>query len=134
MEYAELIARALKGRSVNSMAKQWGIPQPTLDSYVKGKSMPDFWTAWKIAQEADVEPAIAFRTLALAEQDRKVRNFKLQGGFVQIHMLALLATCGLYGIFYIMSNEEGSETLYFMVLILPSRSHHAAYVGQMNGT
>jgi DNA-binding XRE family transcriptional regulator len=64
MNYEELIANALKGRSVNSMAKTWGVPQATLDNYVKGKVMPDFDTALKIVREAGANEADAFEALA----------------------------------------------------------------------
>ena len=33
MEYQEFVEAALKGRSVNSMAKAWGLKQQTLDRY-----------------------------------------------------------------------------------------------------
>ena len=42
MEYQEFVEAALKGRSVNSMAKAWGLKQQTLDRYVKGTHLPDY--------------------------------------------------------------------------------------------
>jgi transcriptional regulator with XRE-family HTH domain len=93
MNYSEMIARALNGRSVNSMAKTWGLQQRTLDRYVKGESLPDYDTAMKIAVEAGVPPGEAFETLAAEARNHKAKNFKLQMGFVQNGMLPLLLTC-----------------------------------------
>lgn len=70
MSYQELIVRALKGRSVNRAAKDWGIPQPTLDRYTKDR-LPDFYTAWKMAREAGIDPGEAFAVLAEEEAKRK---------------------------------------------------------------
>lgn len=105
MNYQEMIAKALKGRSVNSMAKAWGIPQTRLDRYVKGIHMPDYTTGLKIAEEAGISPGEAFEILANEEQHHKAKNFKLQMGFVQTDLLLFIATGGLSGLFYIMSNR-----------------------------
>ncbi|WP_093389705.1 helix-turn-helix domain-containing protein [Rugamonas rubra] len=102
MNYAEMIDRAMKGRSVNSLAKAWGLQQRTLDRYVKGQSMPDYETALKIAKEAGVEPGEAFEVLVTEERSHKARSFKLQMGFVQITLLALMAGGSLMATVYIM--------------------------------
>jgi transcriptional regulator with XRE-family HTH domain len=102
MNYREMIDSALKGRSVNSMAKAWGLPQPTLDRYIKGERMPDYNTGLKIAKEAGIDPAEAFEVFAAEERNHKVKNFKLQMGFVQTDLLLFIATCGLSGLVYIM--------------------------------
>lgn len=68
MTYSELIARALKGRSVNRTAKDLGIPQKTLDQYTKGR-LPNFRTAWRLAEEAEMDPREVFALLA--EEDAK---------------------------------------------------------------
>jgi transcriptional regulator with XRE-family HTH domain len=99
MDYNELIAKALKGRSVNSVSKIWGVPQSTLNRWIRGDRLPDFDTAWRIANEAGVDPSEAFKTFAEEERTNKSRQFKLQSGFVQIELLAILATGGLYGLF-----------------------------------
>lgn len=91
MKYAELIERALKGRSVNSMARTWGVPQPTLAKYMQGNRLPDYDLALKIAIEAGVEPGDAFLTLAEQQRDLKAKNFKLQRGFVQTPLLLTMA-------------------------------------------
>lgn len=87
MKYSELIEKALKGRSVNSMARTWGVPQPTLAKYMQGDRLPDYDLALKIALEAGVEPGDAFLTLAQEQRNLKAKNFKLQQGFVQTPLL-----------------------------------------------
>lgn len=91
MNYDEMIAKALKGRSVNSMAKAWGLQQKTLDRYVKGESMPDYNTGLRIAKEAGIEPGEAFEALAQAERIHKARNFKLQMGHTRAELIAAIA-------------------------------------------
>lgn len=91
MEYKEMIDRALKGRSINSMAKVWGVQQVTLNRYVKGERMPDYSTGLKIAREAGINPAEAFEIFAAEEQSHKLKNFKLVMGFAQPAFLAMLA-------------------------------------------
>lgn len=95
MNYDELIAMALKGRSVNSMAKVWGLPQPTLDSYVKGKAMPDFDTALKITREAGAPEKEAWEALAERTRMHKAAKFKLQMGFAMPSLLTVLALVAL---------------------------------------
>lgn len=103
MKYSELIEKALKGRSVNSMARTWGVPQPTLAKYMQGDRLPDYDLALKIALEAGVEPGDAFLTLAQEQRNLKAKNFKLQRGFVQTPLL-LTMTAGstILLMFYIM--------------------------------
>jgi transcriptional regulator with XRE-family HTH domain len=72
MTYAELIAKALKGRSVNKAAKDLGINQVTLNRYVNGR-LPDFSTALLLADEAGVEHGEAFEILALEEEKRRTK-------------------------------------------------------------
>lgn len=71
MNYSEFVAAALKGRSVNSMAKAWGVQQRTLDRYVKGTHLPDYHTAMLMAQEAGVAIDATFVLLAQEESKRK---------------------------------------------------------------
>lgn len=91
MNYSEMIDKALKGRSVNSLAKEWGLQQRTLDRYVKGQSMPDYTTVRKIAKEAGITGDEVLEILELEEQSHKVKNFKLQMGFARPGLLAALA-------------------------------------------
>ena len=77
MDYAELIAKAIKGRPTLAMSKLWGIPNQTLVRYVKGERMPDFDTAMKMVKEAGVDPAQAFEALAAEERLLKSKQFKL---------------------------------------------------------
>ncbi|WP_112068516.1 helix-turn-helix domain-containing protein [Herbaspirillum rubrisubalbicans] len=74
MSYQEIVTRALKGRTVNATAKQWGLPQATLDRYTKGQRLPDYTTAKKMADEAGVSYGEMFEILALEEEKRKGYN------------------------------------------------------------
>ena len=128
MTYQELIAKALNGRTKYAMAKVLGITQVTLGRYVSGERLPDFDTAWKLAKEADVDPAEAFETLAEAQREHKSKQFKLQMGFVQIELVALLALTLLVPTVYIMSNGRRIRVGNFIVPIRPVRSHRVANV------
>ncbi|MBW9331901.1 hypothetical protein FEE59_00065 [Herbaspirillum sp. RU 5E] len=72
MTYEELIAKALKKRSVNSLAKEWGIPQKTLDNYVKGTRTPDFHTAMILVQESGCSAEKVLKVLAEHEASRRL--------------------------------------------------------------
>lgn len=74
MTYDELIAKALQGRSVNAAAQAWGVPQTSLNTYARGKRMPDYQTALVIAQEAGVDPGDVMRICAAEEAKRKPRK------------------------------------------------------------
>jgi len=104
MNYSELIVKALKGRSVNSVAKEWGVRQPTLDRWLKGQGLPDYNTTMRMADDAQVSIDEAVRAIAAEERILKVKSFKLQMGFVQIPLLALLAAGTAITCIYIMSN------------------------------
>ncbi len=71
MSYLEVIAKALKGRSVNATAKAWNIQQRTLDRYVKAEMLPTFSAAIRIADEAGISYEEMLRTLAVEEEKRK---------------------------------------------------------------
>lgn len=73
MSYLEIVKRALNGRSVNAAAKQWGIPQPTLDRYVKGR-LPNYRTALKMAHEAGISGDEMLQTLAEEETKKTNKN------------------------------------------------------------
>ena len=81
MTYADLIAQALKGRSVNKAAQDWGIPQQTLDRYVKGKTMPDYQTALVISRDAGVEAGTVMRICAEEESRKKPRGMFAELGY-----------------------------------------------------
>ncbi|AYR24525.1 MULTISPECIES: transcriptional regulator [Herbaspirillum] len=72
MIYEELIAKAVKGRTVNSLAKEWGIPQKTLDNYVKGTRTPDFHTALILVRETGLSAEKVLMVLAEHEANRKL--------------------------------------------------------------
>lgn len=127
MNYQELIAMALKGRSVNSMARTWGVPQPTLARWIKGDRLPDYDVALKIVKEAGVDPAEGFEILANAERAHKVKGFQLQAGFVQIGILPFVGGAGIV-ILSILCQMEDSAELYAVVLVLTPRSHLRPHV------
>ena len=87
MSYLELVRKALKGRSVNSAAKQWGIPQNTLDKYVKGR-MPSYEAAMIMAQEAGIDLADAFKMLVEEERNQKNHSDKLSKSFNSLLRIA----------------------------------------------
>jgi len=91
MEYAELIKKALAGRSARRAAQMWDIPPSTLDRYMRGDRMPDYNTGLRIAKEAGVDPAEAFEVFAAEERNKKAKNFKLQMGFASIGQLGVIA-------------------------------------------
>lgn len=91
MNYQDMIVIALQGRSVTAAAKAWGVPQPTLNRYVRGERMPDYSTGLKIARDAGVEPGEAFEVFAEEERSHKVKNFKLQMGFTDLPLIATVA-------------------------------------------
>jgi len=68
--------------------------------------MPDYNTALRMAKEAGIDPAEAFEVFAEEERIHKVKNFKLQMGFVQTDLLLFIATGGISCLFYIMSNHD----------------------------
>ncbi|MCA1323753.1 hypothetical protein [Herbaspirillum sp. alder98] len=72
MNYEDLIAKAVKGRSVNSLAKEWGIPQKTLDNYVKGTRTPDFHTTIILVKESGFTAERVLKVLADHEASRKL--------------------------------------------------------------
>jgi hypothetical protein len=81
MSYAEVIARALKGRSVNQAAKDWHMQQVTLNNYVKGKRLPDWITAKIIALEAGISGDEMLDTLAKEEARLKGKTELISKSF-----------------------------------------------------
>lgn len=81
MSYLEIVKLALKGRSVNAAAKAWGMPQPTLDEYVKLKRLPNFITAKIIASEAGISAGEMLEILADEEAKRKPKLEKISKSF-----------------------------------------------------
>ena len=88
MSYLELIAQALKGRSVNSMAKEWGIQQTTLNRYKNGKYLPDYDDALLLAHEAGIDEGEALKILAAEAADRKRKKEKISNSFNWLIALA----------------------------------------------
>src|SRR5438445_551515 len=81
MSYQEIIKRALHGRSVNAAAKQWGIPQSTLDKYAKGDRLPDHLTAKIIMKEAGISAEEMMDTLAEEEEKRRSKTVNITKSF-----------------------------------------------------
>ena len=77
MRYQEVIAKALKGKSVNATAKDWNIQQRTLDRYVKAELLPNYSTAKRIAEEAGISYGEMLEVLALEEEKRKSYNQRI---------------------------------------------------------
>ncbi|EKZ99953.1 MULTISPECIES: helix-turn-helix domain-containing protein [Cupriavidus] len=71
MSYKELIALAMKGKSVYQRSKELGVNQMTLGRYARGERLPDYQTAFLLANEAGIELGEAFRVLAEEEAKRK---------------------------------------------------------------
>lgn len=72
MDYNELIALALQGRSVNATSKALGIPLATFQRYVSGERLPDFDYGLRIVQAAGISLEEGF--LILAKQQREYRK------------------------------------------------------------
>lgn len=81
MSYLEIVKLALKGRSVNAAAKAWGMPQPTLDEYVKLKRLPNFKTAKIIAAEAGISGEEMLDVLANEEVKMKKAKENISKSF-----------------------------------------------------
>ena len=69
MNYSELLHRALKGQTVNAAAKSIGIPQASLDRYVKGQRMPGPQVMILLADAANVDIATAVQACAEKEAE-----------------------------------------------------------------
>lgn len=127
MNYQELIAKTLNGRTVYQLSKLWGIGQPRLHTYFKGERMPDFDTAWKMVEIAGVDPTEAFKAIAEETKSHKSKQFKLQMGFVQIQMCALLAIGSGLSLF-ILCQMARRNLRYPHIKKWPLRSHRARHV------
>jgi transcriptional regulator with XRE-family HTH domain len=91
MSYLEIVKKALNGRTVNAAAKQWGVPQSTLDKYAKGTRLPDYMTAKRIAMEAGISGEEMFNTLAEEEARKRTKLEKISKGFN--HLLRIANAC-----------------------------------------
>ncbi|CAJ0814590.1 hypothetical protein LMG19087_02153 [Ralstonia wenshanensis] len=88
MSYQELIAKAMKGRSVNALAKALHVPQPTMRNYCNGDRLPDYVTAAALAKEAGVEMGEMFIALVEEEAKKKGITAKIAEGFKKLLSLA----------------------------------------------
>lgn len=80
MSYAEIIRKALQGRSVNQAAKDWHMQQVTLNNYVKGR-LPDYATAKKMADEAGIGYGEMLEALAAEELKKRSLMEKISTSF-----------------------------------------------------
>lgn len=94
MNYKELIDKALKGKSVNRAAHEWGIPQSTLDKVAKGTRLPDYQTGLILAREAGIEPGEVMRICAAEEAQKKPRGMFLEYGLATVSsmLIAIMLT------------------------------------------
>jgi hypothetical protein len=88
MKYEELIALVLQGRSVNATSKAIGLPQRTLDEYVKAKNLPDCERAIVLARAAGV--SIEEAVLAIAAKKAELRPERVHS-FLRPAMASVLA-------------------------------------------
>jgi transcriptional regulator with XRE-family HTH domain len=88
MSYAEIIKRALKGRSVNATAKAWGVQQMTLSRYANGTRLPDYVTAKIIAKEAGISSGEMLEILAEEEGKKRSKLEKISAGFKNLLRIA----------------------------------------------
>lgn len=123
MEYEELIERVLQGRTVNATAKAIGVPQPSLDKYVKRQTIPGCENGYKMVVAAGVDVTEGFRTLANAERQHKLRK---QNGFVQIHILHWIVG-QMVVILSILCQMPDGQWLAFIVIV-PARTHQQRHV------
>jgi transcriptional regulator with XRE-family HTH domain len=88
MSYLEIVKRALKERSVNQAAKDWGVEQVTLNRYATGKRLPDYLTAKKMAEEAGISGEEMLNVLAKEEAKRKRKTAKISKSFETLLRIA----------------------------------------------
>jgi transposase-like protein len=81
MSYLDIVKKALKGRSVNAAAKQWGVPQSTLFKYAEGSRLPDYLTAKIMASDAGVSASEMMDALAEEELKRRSKTDKMSTSF-----------------------------------------------------
>lgn len=81
MNYSDVMARALKGRSINAAARDMGLPQQSLSRWVLGKNLPDYSSAAVLAAEANVSLGEMMRVLVEEDQRRKVSKDMIAAGF-----------------------------------------------------
>lgn len=74
MDYENLIAKVLDGRSVNATAKAIGLPQRTLEDYVKQKSFPNCSTTILLAKAAGIDIETAVKAVSKKELEVKTKS------------------------------------------------------------
>ena len=71
MDLQTAIEKAINGRTLYRVAKDWDIAYPTLFHYVKKGRVPDAATAIKIADDAGLDRGEMLALMAQAEQTKK---------------------------------------------------------------
>ena len=71
----EIIAQALRGRTQNSAATEWGVQQVTLNNYARGVRVPDYQTAILLASEARIGLAEVMKACAIKEAELKPHSW-----------------------------------------------------------
>ncbi|GAB7524065.1 helix-turn-helix domain-containing protein [Paraburkholderia sp. 2C] len=81
MNYDELIAKALQGRSVSATAAHLGMSKMTLNRYVRGSHIPDYRTAALLAKEANVSLGEVMQIMVAKEAELKGSKEVFAAGF-----------------------------------------------------
>lgn len=88
LTYEKLIELVLDGKSVNSRAKELGLPQKSMDHYVKARSLPDCDIAIVLAKAAGV--SIEDAVVAIAAKKAELRPERVHS-FLRPAMASVLA-------------------------------------------
>jgi hypothetical protein len=76
MTYEKLIELVLAGKSVNARAKDLGIPQKSMDHYVKARSLPDCDVAIAFAEAAGISVEETVRAIATKKAELRPERAK----------------------------------------------------------
>lgn len=134
MSYQNLIAKLLNDKTVYQLSKMWGVGQPRLHRYMKGEVLPDYETAWKMAETAGVAPEEAFKALAEEAAIHKSKSFKLQRGFVHAEMAVIGASVNIVAILSILCKMPNAIQRNAILSKIRRKNHHAGRVEQTDGT
>jgi hypothetical protein len=88
MDYEKLMEKVLQGKSVNARAKEIGLPQKSLDQYVKANRLPDCEVAITLANAAGV--SIEETVMAIAAKKAELRPERVHS-FLRPAMASVLA-------------------------------------------
>lgn len=108
MTYAELIEKVLNGGSVNAKAKELGLPQKTLDQYVKATHLPDCERAILLANAAGV--SVEEAVYAIAEKKAELRPERA-ASFLRPAMASILSGIVAVNLFLTPTPSQGAPAL-----------------------